>query len=374
MEDLFLDSFADCQRRFQATLPRLRACRPGARLMEFPLAAAPDLAIMAIAAEPSATPDRSVIFTVGQHDIEGYVGSAMLELFVQEFVPRLNAKHTGLLLVHPVNPWGMKHRRRTNAFNVDLNRNFVPDPASLSPCANPDYTRVEACLMPRGRLRSAVCARLRFGLGLACGLARLGPARLRRAVLLGQYCSPRGLHYGGNQVQEETRIMMRLFHQQGERYDQVLHLDMHTGYGPPDQMTIIHSALEPASSDALARRLGYPRVARADPAEFYSILGDMIDYQVQTFQERFPAKRLYAASFEFGTVGEATGALLYSLRTMILESQMHWYGAPDGLRRRIEQDFEALFFPRSSAWQDKAVADARQAFQGILQAEGYLTP
>ncbi len=372
MDPLFLDSFDDCQRRFRSSLDLVRLQWPQAIWSEWPLASG--LPIAAIEAEATREPAKSLVFTVGEHGIEGYVGSAMLEVLVREFLPRLDPTETSLLLVHPINPWGMKHRRRTNASNVDLNRNFVTGPACLDPRSNPDYHRIARCLEPRAPMRNLASARLRFAAGLLCALLRLGPARLRRAVLLGQYRSFRGLHYGGDSLQEETQVVMGLLRQQAERHRQILHLDMHTGYGPRYRMTIVNSYLEPADSTSLARRFAYPRLAKTDPAEFYSILGDMIDWEYQTFRQEWPRRHLYATSFEFGTVGETVGAVLHSLRTMALENQAYWYGAPEGVRQQIEDAFEALFFPRERQWQSKALADARQAFEGILRAEYYLAP
>lgn len=373
MDDLFLDDFEACQRRFEASLDRVRVQWPTARRIEYPIPSDEALRISTILGPPSRRTEKLLIFTVGEHGIEGYVGSAMLELFLQEFLPRLDARTVGLLLVHPINPWGMRHRRRTNAHNVDLNRNFVRDVASLDPSLNPDYARVDRFLRPKKALRGAPGDSVRVFIGLARALAILGPARLRRAILLGQYQYPQGLHFGGDGLQEETRTITQLYHDQTSRYDQVLHLDMHTGHGPSDQMTVVTSYLEPAASEELSRRFGYPLVAKADPAEFYSILGDMIDYQYLLFQETFPGKRLYAASFEFGTVGESISAILYSLKAMVLENQLYWYGAREQLSQQIRNGFESLYLPRASAWRRKAMADARQAFQGILGAEGYLT-
>ncbi len=372
MNPLFLDSFDACQRRFRSSLDRIRLRWPEAHWQEWPLASAPGLAITAIDAPATRLPAKSLVFTVGEHGIEGYVGSAMLELFLREFLPRLDPAGTRLLLIHPINPWGMCHRRRTNAHNVDLNRNFVTDPTLLDPHANPDYALVERCLEPHAPIRSLRAAHLRFALGLAGALLRLGPSRLRRAALLGQYRSPKGLHYGGDSLQEETLILMSLLRREAGRSPQLLHLDMHTGYGPADQMTIVNSSLEPTDSPTLAQRFAYPRIAKTDPAEFYSILGDMIDWEYHIVQREAPDRRLYAASFEFGTVGESIGAVVRSLRTMVLENRAHGHGAPEHVRRQIEQDFEELFFPRSPEWQAKAIADAQQAFEGILRAEGFL--
>jgi hypothetical protein len=99
----------------------------------------------------------------------------------------------------------------------------------------------------------------------------------------------------------------------------------------------------------------------------------MVDYVYRFVHKEMPNRRLYATSLEFGTLGESLLARLRGLRTLVLENQVHWYGAESQRsRERIARDFEAMFIPREERWQAKAVADARQAFYGILHAEGYL--
>ena len=109
-------------------------------------------------------------------------------------------------------------------------------------------------------------------------------------------------------------------------YERVVHLDMHTGYGPRYQMGLVNSPLEPRDSEELARRFAYPLVVKADPSEFYPVQGDMIDYVYTLVREELPEVGLYATSFEFGTLGDSLPAHVRSLRTLILENQMHWSG------------------------------------------------
>jgi hypothetical protein len=59
---------------------------------------------------------------------------------------------------------------------------------------------------------------------------------------------------------------------------------------------------------------------------------------------------------------------------MILENQLHWFGASSGAQERIQHDFQELFFPAEAQWREKAVENARRAFEGILGAEGFLAP
>ncbi len=368
----FSETYDASRLRFRAQLERLRARWPGTRLNTRALAAHEDLTTDWFEAPPTQSPERLLIVTIGEHGIEGTIGAGILQLILDEFLERLDPQHTGLLLLHAINPWGMHNRRRTNAANVDLNRNFVGSPADLNPSLNPEYARLDRFLNPVGPLRRLPLAHLAFLAGLASHVVRRGPRTFQSVTLQGQYRNPRGLHFGGAVVQEETRQVMEITQRAPAAYGHVLHLDMHTGYGPRDQMTLVNSSLEPRASPDLARLFDYPRVAKATLAEFYPIRGDMVDHVYRTFQRAFPAKHLYASAFEFGTLGDTLSAMSRALRTMIWENRVHQFGCSNAdIRRSVHRDFEALFAPVDPSWRRKAVADARRALVGILRAEGF---
>jgi hypothetical protein len=267
----------------------------------------------------------------------------------------------------------MQHRRRTNAANVDLNRNFLSPTEPFDPAANPSYTRLDPLLSPTGPVRGFSRSRLTFYARLLREAARLGVASFREAALVGQYRFPRAIHYGGDRLQEETQTFCALLEAQLPLYSRVLHLDVHTGYGPRRAMLVVTSAHEARSSADLARAFGYPAVVKATASEFYRIQGDMIDFAYTLAHERHPGRPFFAASFEYGTIGESLAAEVLSLHIMVLENQLHHYGAASpALARRIRRDFEALFTPDDPAWRHQAIASARNAFQGILTAEGFL--
>jgi hypothetical protein len=267
----------------------------------------------------------------------------------------------------------MKHRRRTNASNVDLNRNFLPPSTRLEPSANPSYAALSPLLNPAGPIRSLRRSRLGFTAGLLHAVARLGPARFREATLIGQYRFPAGIYYGGETRQEETRVLQAAFEAQLSAYRRLTHLDVHTGYGPRRTMLMVTSALETRSSGELARLFSYPHVVKATSAEFYQIQGDMIDYIYSLVRERFPEKPLFAASFEYGTFGDSLNAVIRSLQAMVLENQLHHHGARSPSEAdRIREEFGALFAPADTPWRVQAIESARRAFRGIFAAEGFL--
>ncbi len=365
MSGVFPASYEESRARFRGYLDGIQDRWPGARLESHALEDEPGLSIDWITVD-AADRRRLVVFSTGLHGIEGYVGAAMLDLLVAEFVPRLDLRETGLLLIHPINPWGMAHRRRCNANHIDLNRNFVARWDGLSQ-ANPAFDRVLALLHRPQPLGSWTAANLRFLLGAARLMLELGVTGGRNAILAGQYRHAEGFYYGGSGVQEETRLLIGLMEQALANYEQIVHLDMHTGYGPRRRMSIVHPLGEAGSSSDWARNLGYPRVVRTDPQEFYTILGDMTDYWYQLREARFPGRLVYAASFEFGTFGDSLAAQIRSLRASVLQNQLEVCGASNrAAAERPRREYEEQYYPTDPAWRDMALADARQAFQGIL--------
>jgi hypothetical protein len=371
--DLFPATYEAARSRFRDSLGAIRHRWPDARLGAHRVQAGEGLTIDWIEARPTVSLDRLLLVTTGEHGIEGYAGSAVLQFLTEEFLPALDPSRVGLFLLHTINPWGMQHRRRTNAANVDLNRNFLSPTEPFDPAANPSYARLDPLLSPTGPVRHFSRSRLAFYARLLREAVRLGVASFREAALVGQYRFPRAIHYGGDRLQEETQTFCGLLDGQLSLYSRILHLDVHTGYGPRLGMLVVTSAHESRSSGELARAFGYPSVVKATASEFYRIQGDMIDFAYALAHERHPNKPFFAASFEYGTIGESLAAEVLSLHVMVLENQLHHYGAASAdLADRIRRDFDALFAPDDPAWRHQAIVSARQAFQGILTAEGYL--
>lgn len=375
MEDilaLFPGTYEISRQRFRGNLAAIQKNWPDAKLSHHRLPGDDGLTIDWIHSDALDKNEKVLILTTGEHGVEGCVGSSMQQRFIDKYLLRLDPRTTGLLLVHTINPYGMKHHRRVNANNVDLNRNFLWD-ASFDPAFNPDYDSISAHLNPSKTITSLIMGNISFYANLVRYIFLMGASVLRYTVLVGQYRYPQGLFYGGEDYQEETRTLINLYRQTFSAYDQILHLDMHTGDGPRYQMSLVNSVLETRTSQEFVEKFNYPLVVAANPEEFYAIQGDMIDYIYALQQHEFPEKKLYATSFEFGTLGDSIYGQVGCPRAMIFENRLYWHGAiNDDLARQVKHDFEELFNPVADDWRAKAIADADQAFEGILKAEGYL--
>ncbi len=367
MKDLFPLTYTDSRARFRQDAAQASQRWPVTRLEAYPLTVDPSLTIDVLWAEPR-RPHTVILISAGLHGIEGYVGAAMLRVFMNELAPRLPIEQTGLLLVHAVNPWGMAHRRRYNENNVDLNRNFLWE-ERFDPHLNPDYEQLVALLNPTTPIRSLLWSDLVFFGRLFSSLARLGVLRIRQGMLSGQYRHPQGVQFGGQATQESTAVMRSLFEQAFRRYERIIHIDLHTGYGPRYQMSLVNSARESTSPSEWIQRFRYPRVLAATLSDFYVVTGDITDYLYRLREERFPTTELFATCFEFGTFGDSLPAQIRSLRITVLENRLFHYDAiSDSVRCAIRREYEELFYPSEPRWREQALADYRQAMEGLLSA------
>jgi len=367
MNSLFPSSYEASRARFIQDVESLRARWAESRLETHPLKVDPSLSIDWLWAEPQKK-EKLVIVSTAQHGIEGYVGSAMLKVFMDEFAPSIDPEKAGLLLVHTINPWGMKHNRKVNENGVDLNRNFILN-GVFDKSINPDFSKLRQFLAPEYPARSFSIESLFFAGRTIKALITEGASSLTRAALLGQYLTPRAMYYGGEHHEEQTKVTINLLREALKKYQTVIHLDMHSGYGPRYLMSLTVFPLEPLTSAELSAKFNYPLVLRGDHEEFYATNGDMTGYLYELRSTEFPDKQVFATAFEFGTYGESLLARIRSLRTMVFESQLHWHGAVDKLTEaKIRHEFQELYFPAEEKWREKALADCRQAFEGILAA------
>jgi hypothetical protein len=373
INSLYPRTYEQSRQRFRDNLISIRNIWPDANLRTHHHDAGSDLTTDWISATATQNESKLLIFTTGEHGIEGYVGSAMLEFFSHTYLPQLNPTDTSILLVHAINPWGMKNFRRTNAHNVDLNRNFVLNAPDLDPAFNPAYANLNPFLNPAKPNRRVLWQTIGMWGQLLKLIPKYGLAQFRAATLLGQYQFPHGLYFGGDQIQPETRLMMNLYRQLIGSHDHIIHLDMHTGYGPRYQMSVVNSVHETRPSTELSAAFNYPLVVNTTPDEFYAMRGDMIDFVYQMVTHDFPDKRLYSTSFEFGTFGASLWQTIRSILAKIRENQHYWQGSVTEKEvQKILAHFKELYYPSETRWKRKALQDANQAFDGILKTSKFV--
>jgi len=366
--------YAASRDRFRSRFADVRRLWPRATLTACPINSPDDedLTIDIMRAPATAASQHLLLITTGEHGIECFAGSAVLDLFMEQLVPDLDPATTSLCLVHCINPWGMAHEQRTNAANVDLNRNFVVSWDAVER-HNPQYHQLRSLFQPQGPVPGILRNRLQTA-GSVVQLALSGKSKLlRQALLTGQYDEPMGLYYGGTDWQPETRTMRTVYDECLRSAPHVVHIDLHTGYGPRSLMSVVNSGLDPVPSPTWMRRIRYPRVVAATNDEFYGIEGDMIDYMYRTREAVARQTAMYATCFEFGCLGDSLRSSIDSLWCAIASNRLRQYGAAsEDIARRVRKLWCEAYCPSDPAWEQKACADALQGARGILHDQGML--
>ncbi len=358
---------------FREQLKKVKKTWPTAVLDKHFISEAEDLSIDWITAEPIKKKEKLVMITTGLHGVEGFVGAAMLDLFIKEYADKLDPDSTGLIIVHALNPWGMANQRRFTKDNIDLNRNFMVDQDVFSVEFNQDYLKLDQVLNPTHPLKPFLLEDMMFYKNVIVSIARYGIQSLRGAILLGQQSNPAGLYYTGREYQPEAIWLQKLMNEVFSSYESVMFVDMHTGYGPRYQMSLVNSPAESRIPGQLMKDFHYPLIVQADPEQFYAMKGDMINWIYYLKETKYPDLNFYGTAFEFGTYGDGILQETKSLRTMIYINQADQAGASSlKIKSRVHNEFVEMFYPTTGKWREKALADCRQAFSGVLSAEGYI--
>jgi len=151
-------------------------------------------------------------------------------MFLQELLHRANLDDMGVLLIHGINPYGFKLKRRFTENNVDLNRNSSAD-KSLFSSANQGYGDLNHFLNPKTKVNLTSFDHFFFQLNAIARIVKHSMGTLRQAVLQGQYQYEKGIYFGGNTLEPSIKAVTPLIQKTAQEYDMVFNIDLHTGYG-----------------------------------------------------------------------------------------------------------------------------------------------
>lgn len=171
-------------------------------------------------------PKRVVVHLGGVRGIDGEVGEAIqCELLEQlEALP----SETALLLIHSVNPYGQQKGRLVNAHNVDLRYNWfrrcVADPARMWPLDRFLHPSTPA-------LTQSALAFLLYLLEGVTYLLRQGVKGLNQLFAEGQHVYPKGVFFGGFELQPEWESLVHWLQPRLEGVEEVTWMAVQTGAG-----------------------------------------------------------------------------------------------------------------------------------------------
>lgn len=317
------------------------------------------------------TKDNLIVLTTGVHGMEGYIGSVMLDVFFEEIYPTLDTDNTGVLIVANVNPYGMKYMRRYNENNIDLNRNFILDWDNFDLASNKIYPEVKEFLQPDGKIGNAFWHEAGFYANLVKEVIVSGADKISDALLTGQYEYPQGVYYGGNGDEKSTSYLKGVFNGclDGE-YKNIVHIDIHSGYGPRYNMVIFNSVFDTMSEAETQKAFGYDYIIAHDSESFYATTGDTTDYFYRLAESKNSEKELYSTCFEFGTIGDGFFDSILSLKYTVDENRNYWYPSENKVANEIvRENYYELFYPTETEWREKTVEDFKAAATGVLNAK-----
>ena len=366
----YSDSFYTSYDDIRAHLQQLTADL-GVEIYSHAIDASDDLYIDSFYLPSTGDKTNLIVLTTGVHGMEGYIGSVMLDVFFEEIYPTLNTETTGVLVVANVNPYGMKYLRRYNENNVDLNRNFILDWDSFDLSSNKEYPKVDTFLQPEGKIGNGLWHEVGFYLSLAKTAVTDGADTISDALLTGQYEYPQGVYYGGTGDEASTVYLKDVFSRcLDSSYENIVHIDIHSGYGPRYNMVIFNSVFETMTEAESQAAFGYDYIIAHDSESFYATTGDTTDFFYRLAQQKQTEADLFSTCFEFGTIGNAFFDTILSLKYTVDENRNHWYPTTNATTEQIiHENYMELFYPTEAAWREKTVADFKTATLGVLNAK-----
>lgn len=370
--EVFFDEYDEVREHLLATVDNLKNQGIETDLYSHAIDVEEDLYIDTIYLPSSTEQKNLVVLTTGVHGIEGYIGSVMLDVFWQEIYPDLNKENTGVLVIANVNPYGMKHHRRYNENNVDLNRNFIIDWEAFDTTVNKDYPKVEQFLGPQKKIGNALWHEAGFYASMVKEAVANGADSISNALLEGQYEYPQGVYYGGAGDEQSTTYVKDVFEWTlgDSQYKNVVHIDVHSGYGPRYNMVIFNSEYETMNEAETKALFGYDNVISYDSESFYATTGDTTDFYYRLKEQMGAETALFSTCFEFGTIGDSFLDSIISMKYTIEENQDHWYPTTDKVMNAIVRErYQELFYPTEMEWREKTVADFAAAAKGVLNAK-----
>jgi hypothetical protein len=335
-EDYFSPDYESARTRFRET-----AHAAGATLYSLPLAdrsPCGEALSIEIAWLGSARAQRVFMHLCGVHGVEAYTGSAVqLALFDSPVEP---PPGHALVLVHVVNPYGMAWLRRTNEHNVDLNRNFLVQGERWEG-APPLYAVLDPLLNP-----PSPPSRDAFVLRALGAIARYGLKPTLQAVAQGQYEFPRGLFFGGRELEPGARLLTEWLRQHLCGVEHLFAFDLHTGLGPwGGDLVVPEHGVGVTPVPALAAALGRSAGELARPSIGYTVRGLM----GAALPHLLPQAKVDFLLQEIGTYRTLT--VFSALRD---ENRWHFHG-DGGIDHRAKRRLVEALCPASVAWRRQAI-------------------
>ncbi|PKL16002.1 MAG: hypothetical protein CVV49_18465 [Spirochaetae bacterium HGW-Spirochaetae-5] len=293
-------------------------------------------------------PEKLIIISSGVHGVEGYTGSAVQRMIMEEFITAETLASTGFLFIHSMNPYGFRYNRRVTENNIDMNRNSSAD-SGLYKTVNEGYPAVSDLINPEGPVNTGSAGNIFFEIRSVLKIIRASMPVLRQAILQGQYQFPKGVYYGGSEPEPQIKSIAPYIKKYSAGYPIVMIIDLHTGYGERGKLHLFPNPVK----DLKIRTM---------------MEGDFTSY----VENLLNGVTFIPMAFEYGTLdSQTTVGSIKSLHITLLENQGFNYGyKSDKDKSEVQKNFREMYFPSSPAWRTKVISDSRAIMKDVLKRFG----
>ncbi|QWC22779.1 DUF2817 domain-containing protein [Bacillus haikouensis] len=367
----FPTDYEQSRNTFRKHFQKIKERWPDAELTTTSIGKEEDNTIDMIAADAKETNQQVLFFTSGEHGIEGYAGAAMIHLFTEEYLDRVDPNTTGICFIHALNPWGMRNFRRVTENNVDLNRNYLYNRSSVPEDVNEYYERESELFLPHVKIKDLSKEKMKLQAQLVKALAEEGYSAIKEAKGMGQFQFERGVYYGGEKEEETAVFLKKIQNKLLSDYSRVIHMDWHTALGPSNEITMVVSSEDKREEEELKTKFDLRNIQKFTPEK---VKGDSTNHFHKLKNEQYPSTYLFSALFEFGTFGTGKKAELREFMTIVLENRLYWEGAEKQEDREwILSEFREMFYPLNDDWKKSVLAEGRLGMEAVLGEEGIIT-
>lgn len=347
-KDYFKDTFEESEKAFDQAFATVKQRQPKAEMHEFTFDQG---TIKSMYWPAKKHTDKLLILFSGTHGIEAFVGSAVQRWLVDQSFMQ-NREDVNVLMVHGLNVYGFKNKRRVNEQNIDLNRNFVIDRSSFA-SDDSGYKNLYDYLNPTDSATYGFISNAKFLLTAIVKIARYGLEDLRRSVLRGQYSYPEGLYYGGNMTAKQWDLLNQLIDKYVVGHKKVFVIDLHTGYGARGKLHLLANGEK--EGNPLARVFSEENeIDFGSDKKFYTVQGELLNFFIHEINYKLKGQspQSIGITFEYGTLdSQKTTGSIESLRRMVFENQNFWHPAKDPQdAEKIKKDFVEMFNPSDREW------------------------
>lgn len=353
-KDYFKDSFDESAAAFDQAYLTVKKIQPKAELYEFTFDQG---TIKSIYWPAKKKTEKLLVLFSGTHGIEAFVGSAVQRWLVDQPYMQ-NREDINVLMVHGLNVYGFKNKRRVNEQNIDLNRNFIVDRSQFV-SDDSGYKKLYDYLNPTSDATYGFLSEAKFVWTAIVKIARYGLENLRNSVLRGQYSYPEGLYYGGNMTVKQWDLLNQLIDKYVIGHKRLFVIDLHTGYGTRGKLHLL----------ANGKREGNPltqifteenEIDYGSDKKFYTVQGELLSFFIHEIKYKLKDKapESVGITFEYGTLNsQKTTGSIESLRRMVYENQNFWHPSQDPqVVEKIKTDFVEMFNPSDVEWR-KTILD-----------------